>query len=246
MLRVSTLTAWAELQYASTSQTYLRDVLEPYRRTLAALWLACLRDYARIRGDSEVLQESASAAADVAYAGLGREVLLPVSDYSQIGCSLDMLDQYYEDSWTKILRAVGIAMKRQDPHILASVDAQESTSLAKANPDQYDNTAFFFIILGLVFELLASSSDGTDSSYSRQIAALDTLSALVRPEYCGIALFEPSVFAEFTSLLYRMVLTETFSLQSRLIDIVVSLVSTHDSRTLWGRYVVESWFQGRS
>ena len=237
MLRVSTLTAWAELQHASTSQEYLRDVLEPYRRTLACLWLACLRDYARIRGDSEVLQESASTAADVAYAGLGREVLLPVRDFLPDQLLADMFYQYYEDSWTKILRAVGIAMKRQDPHILASVDPRESGTLEKADPD---NTPFFFIILGLVFELLTSSSDGANSTHLKQVAALDTLSALVRPEYCGAALFEPPIFAEFTSLLYRMVLTEPLSLQLRLIDAVVSLVSAHDSKTLWGRHVEES------
>lgn len=78
MLRVSTLTAWAELEVASAAQAYLKAVLQPYRAILASLWIASLRDYASIRADSEVLQESASGAMDVAYTGLGREVLLPV------------------------------------------------------------------------------------------------------------------------------------------------------------------------
>ncbi|KAF8333580.1 ARM repeat-containing protein [Cantharellus anzutake] len=219
MLRVSTLTAWAELQHASITQAYLSDVLEPYRQTLAGLWLACLRDYARIRGDSEILQETVSDSADVVYAGLGREVLLP----------------YYEDSWTRILRAVGIAMKRQDPHILATVDGKATTG--SANPDPYSGNAYFFIIFGLVFELLASSSNGSASTPSKQLAlhaALDTLPALVRPEYCGIALFEPPIFTEFTSLCYRMMLTEPSIVQLRLIETIVSLVSTHSAKSLWG------------
>ena len=79
MLRISTLSAWAELQIASVQQDYLRAVVEPHRRTLAMLWVAALRDYASIKGDSEVFQDSGSAAIDAPYASLGREVLLPVS-----------------------------------------------------------------------------------------------------------------------------------------------------------------------
>ena len=79
MLRISTLTAWAELEMASVQQNYLKAVVTPYRPTLAVLWVASLRDYASIKGDSEVFQDSGSAAIDAPYASLGREVLLPVS-----------------------------------------------------------------------------------------------------------------------------------------------------------------------
>jgi hypothetical protein len=78
MLRISTLSAWAELMVASPRQKYLDKVVEPHRATLAPLWIASLRDYATIKGDSEVFQDGGSAAVDSPYAGLGREVLLPV------------------------------------------------------------------------------------------------------------------------------------------------------------------------
>lgn len=78
MLRISTLTAWAELQVSSARQSYLKDVIEPYRATLASLWISSLRDYASVRGDSELLQDSSSAAMDASYVSMGREVLLPV------------------------------------------------------------------------------------------------------------------------------------------------------------------------
>ena len=81
MLRISTLTAWAELEMASVQQNYLKAVVTPYRPTLAILWVASLRDYASIKGDSEVFQDSGSAAIDAPYASLGREVLLPVRWY---------------------------------------------------------------------------------------------------------------------------------------------------------------------
>lgn len=78
MLRISTLAAWAELQVASSHQTYLTKIVEPHRSTLATLWIASLKDYAGIKGDSEVLQESTSASMDSPTSGMGREVLLPV------------------------------------------------------------------------------------------------------------------------------------------------------------------------
>jgi HEAT repeat-containing protein 5 len=79
MLKISTLTAWAELQIASTHQDYLKAVISPYQETLATLWIGALRDYASIRGDTEILQEATSSAVDTLYLNLGKEVLLPVS-----------------------------------------------------------------------------------------------------------------------------------------------------------------------
>jgi len=79
MLRVSTLTAWAELQVACSSQTYLEAVVKPFRPSLAGLWVGALRDYASIRADSELVQETSSVAMDASYGGLAREILFPVS-----------------------------------------------------------------------------------------------------------------------------------------------------------------------
>lgn len=79
MLRISTLSAWAELEVASVQQNYLKEVVSPYNAPLAMLWVASLRDYASIKGDSEVFQDGGTAIMDMPYASLGREVLLPVS-----------------------------------------------------------------------------------------------------------------------------------------------------------------------
>ena len=80
MLRIATLTAWAELEIAGAIQAYLQEVLKPQRATLVTLWISSLRDYATIRGDSEVLQETASTGMDTISVSLGKEVLLPVCD----------------------------------------------------------------------------------------------------------------------------------------------------------------------
>ena len=79
MLRIATVSAWAQLEVATVSQVYLKEVIKPYRATLASLWIASLRDYASIRVDSEALQDSSSVALDSSFSGLGKEVLLPVS-----------------------------------------------------------------------------------------------------------------------------------------------------------------------
>lgn len=81
MLRISTLSAWAQLEVASAQQSYLLNVVKPYRATLASLWIASLRDYASIRTDSEFLQDSSSVALDSSYSSLGKEVLLPVRPF---------------------------------------------------------------------------------------------------------------------------------------------------------------------
>lgn len=80
MLRISTLSAWAQLQVSSVQQSYLQQVVQPYRPILASLWVASLRDYAGIRIDSEFLSDTSSVALDSSYSSLGKEVLLPVSE----------------------------------------------------------------------------------------------------------------------------------------------------------------------
>ena len=78
MLRIATLSAWAQLASSSVSQPYLKEVIKPHRADLASLWVASLRDYAGIRAGSENIQDTTSAPLDAAYASLGRDVLLPV------------------------------------------------------------------------------------------------------------------------------------------------------------------------
>lgn len=79
MLRISIITAWAELEIATPQQPYLQLVVAPHRFVLASLWIASLRDYASVRVDSESLQDNA-ASFDSSYSSLGREILLPVNN----------------------------------------------------------------------------------------------------------------------------------------------------------------------
>ncbi|KAJ6577043.1 clathrin-coated vesicle protein [Mycena vulgaris] len=222
MLRISTLSAWAQLEIASSQQAYLTNVLKPYRATLASLWLASLRDYASIRIDSEFLHDTSSVALDSSYSSLGKEVLLP----------------YYANSWSVILQAVAAAMQANDPHILAAMDGQEvgkdAAPPVKEGPRE-EPSMFFFIIFGLVYEALATasaeSSSSTTSRQSTVIAALQTLKCLVRPEYAGKAIMEPAIFDEFISLCYRMAMTETARIQIHLVEVLAIVAATQGNTT---------------
>ncbi|KAF8206326.1 armadillo-type protein [Mycena galopus ATCC 62051] len=219
MLRISTLSAWAQLEIASSQQAYLIDVLKPYRSTLASLWLASLRDYASIRIDSEFLHDTSSVALDSSYSSLGKEVLLP----------------YYANAWSVILQAVATAMQADDPHILAAMDGQELGKDAKPpvkEARRQEPSMFFFIVFGLVYEALATASaESSSSTTSRQTtvtAALQTLKCLVRPEYAGRAMMEPAIFDEFISLCYRMAMTESARIQIHLVEVLAIMAATQD------------------
>ncbi|GLB35175.1 putative clathrin-coated vesicle protein [Lyophyllum shimeji] len=218
MLRISTLSAWAQLQVATPNQTYLEAVVQPQRSTLASLWIVALRDYASIRVDSEFLNDTSTVALDSSYSSLGKEVLLP----------------YYAESWPIILHAVATAMEHNDPHILAAMDGQELNQESQ----QLDVSkrevpaAFFHTIFGLVYEaLVTSAADSTSASSARQslvISSLQALKSLVRPEYSGKAIKEPMIFDEFISLCYRIAMTESAIIQVHLVEMLSSFASSQE------------------
>ena len=117
-------------------------------------------------------------------------------------------------------------MEAKDPHILAAMDGKE---VDKHNPqsqviaitDRKEPTAFFFVVFGLVYEAIATASADTSSeSRSGVISALTALKFLVRPEYSGQAIMEPTIFEEFISLCYRIGMTETAGIQIHLIEML--------------------------
>jgi len=81
MVKMSVFSAWAELQIASAEQKYLVDVLRPHIAHLTPLWLASLREYARLRFEPDISSmgsASMSGSLDTIYAALNREILLKV------------------------------------------------------------------------------------------------------------------------------------------------------------------------
>ena len=82
MVRMSVLSAWAELQVASIQQEYLIKVVKPYVAKLTPLWLSSLQEFARLRFEPDISSSIGPArpedSLDVVYAALNRQTLLKV------------------------------------------------------------------------------------------------------------------------------------------------------------------------
>ena len=76
------LSAWAELQVASTEQDYLVKVMQPHVAKLTPLWLSSLQEFARLRFEPDISNSTGPArpdeGLDVVYAALNRQTLLKV------------------------------------------------------------------------------------------------------------------------------------------------------------------------
>ena len=83
MVRMSILSAWAELQVASLQQEYLIKVVKPHTAKLTPLWLSSLQEFARLRFEPDISNTTGPArldeGLDVVYAALNRQTLLKVS-----------------------------------------------------------------------------------------------------------------------------------------------------------------------
>ena len=79
---MSVLSAWAELQVASTHQEYLIKVVKPHVAKLTPLWLSSLQDFARLRFEPDISDSTGPArpdeGLDVVYAAFNRQTLLKV------------------------------------------------------------------------------------------------------------------------------------------------------------------------
>jgi len=82
MVRMAVLSAWAELQVASIEKAYLVKVMKPHVSKLTPLWLSSLQEFARLRFEPDISNNTGPArpdeGLDVVYAALNRQTLLKV------------------------------------------------------------------------------------------------------------------------------------------------------------------------
>ncbi|GAA5857242.1 hypothetical protein JCM9279_001817 [Rhodotorula babjevae] len=214
MLKTSIFAAWAQFQSASVRQPYLADVIRPHLPLLCPFWLASLREYARVRTGPETVASSESstggAAFDSVYSGLSRETALP----------------FYERAWPQMLHAVATLLKASNPHLLRAIDGldpnDESTALP--SPHRGDPALYFWVLFGLSFEVLCSSSSaGATSAAAVQAIALEALVGLTRPDVAGGVLQDVALFDEVCNLCLRLAITEGPEIKARVLEIAVSL-----------------------
>ena len=219
MLKIAVFTAWAELEVASIQQEYLVQVVKPHLAKITPFWIACLREYAKIRSDpdGEGLGGPGggsgpviNASLDSQYAGLAREVISP----------------YHEASWFKILNAVAVLMNADDPTILRAMDGEptegdaagaKAPSLSRSEP-----SLFFFVLYGLAFEALSTKTAGIEGSEEAKIMriALQAMTSLSKPAYAGSVLLQEPIFEELCNLSYRLVMTEPPLVQVSVLEMI--------------------------
>jgi HEAT repeat-containing protein 5 len=124
-----------------------------------------------------------------------------------------------------MLNAVATAMETQDPYILGAMEGMDDVAAASTRRNAgSEPTAMFFVIFGLVYEALSSSTPYSESSMtasgSMPLIALRTMKCLVRREYSGKALLEPTIFDELLNLWYRIAMTEPPVLQTQLMEVI--------------------------
>ncbi|KAF2025000.1 HEAT repeat protein-like protein [Setomelanomma holmii] len=223
MVKMAVFSAWAELQIASTEQTYLVDVLQPHIAKLTPLWLASLREYARLRFEPDISSSMGSASLsgslDTIYAALNRETLL----------------KFYQDSWLNLVDAIASLIDEDSEFVFDALDGKtdlsQSTGNAKADHINYrdEPVAFFFVLFGLAFEALAGRPGDLQASKEQILEILQALKKILRPSVSGHAIYRDVVFSESMDMLDRLVLTEGLTVQRVIVEIARNLCIGHPS-----------------
>ena len=87
MIKMAVLSAWADLQVASSEQAYLANVVAPHVAKLTPLWLSSLQDFAKLRFEPDISNSmgiNPDDPLDTVYAAFNRQTLLKVADKSII------------------------------------------------------------------------------------------------------------------------------------------------------------------
>ena len=87
MVKMTVLSAWANLQIASVEQDYLVKVIAPYITRLTPLWLSSLQEFARLRFEPDIsscMTSTISDDLDFTYAALNRETLLKARNSQRV------------------------------------------------------------------------------------------------------------------------------------------------------------------
>jgi hypothetical protein len=227
MVKMAVFSAWAELQVASTEQRYLVDVLKPYIGTLTPLWLASLREFARLRFEPDISMSlgppSLSGSLDSIYSALNRETLL----------------RFYQESWLKLVDAIASLIEQDSEFVFDALDGKETDAPAtnghsKGNDINYrdEPVAFFFVLFGIAFEALVARP-GSDALASKEqtLEILQALKKILHPSVSGHAIYREAIFSETMDLLDRLVLTEGLDVQGVIVQIARGLCISHPSAT---------------
>ena len=223
MVKMSVFSAWAELQIASSDQKYLIDVLKPHLAGLTPLWLASLKEYARLRFEPDISTTTGAASLsgnlDSVYSALNRETLL----------------QFYQSSWLHLVEAIASLIDDDSEFVFDALEGRESPEVngeGRTSTDinyRDEPVAFFFVLFGLAFEALVNRSGDSRTGGDHTLDILQALKKILRPSVSGPAIYQEVVFSETMDMLDRLVLTESLNVQSVIVEIARNLCLGHPS-----------------
>ncbi|KAI1117094.1 armadillo-type protein [Nemania sp. NC0429] len=232
MVKMSVFSAWADLQVASLEQKYLLEVLKPHINTLTPLWLASLREFARLRFEPDISMTlgppSMSGSLESIYSALNRETLL----------------RFYQDSWLNLVDAIASLIEQDSEFVFDALDGKETDGPAlnghsKSADINYrdEPVAFFFVLFGIAFEALATRPGQTDSLATQEqtLEILQALKKILHPSVSGHAIYREAIFSETMDLLDRLVLTEGLDVQGVIVEIARALCVAHPSARKQGQ-----------
>ena len=224
MLKMATLSAWAQLQIASIEQKYLESIVQPYLSKLTPLWLASLQEFAKLRFEPEISSsfggDSHSGDLDELYAALNRQIRL----------------SFYQDSWLYVVEAIAVLVERDSDHVFDALDGKSEIASEKGQNGiithgrdmsfREEPVAFFFILYGLAFEALVTQPQERSS---QTLAILQALKKILKPAVSGHAVYQDLVFNETMDALERIALTEGTTTQGVLVEMSRNLALDHIS-----------------
>lgn len=226
MVKLSVLNAWAELQVATVQQDYLRQVVQPNLPILSPLWLSSLKDYARIRLESDVLalaagseglKATSSGGIDSMYSAATKEITLP----------------FYRRSWLKIMGAVATLMESRDPSMIRALEDNSNKEEEGENVQCNQGSPLFYVLFGLCIESLArvSSSSGSRSDAVTTLhICLNSLKTFVHPSLAGQNFVPKAVFLELMNVFDRLVQTEGTQVQLEIVQVTDRIVNAYGSK----------------
>ncbi|KAK9249219.1 hypothetical protein V1506DRAFT_527389 [Lipomyces tetrasporus] len=217
MLKLATLSAWAELQVASIERDYLRDVTMPHVKSLTPLWLTAIKEFAQLRFEPD----SGPVNGTMTLSG-------PIDNAYSAGSKESVL-QLYEQSWLKIVEAIASLIDQNPDLVIGALGDRKGTVINGGKDENNDEpTAFFFVLFGICFEALVIAPGGdTMASKDDMPAILNALKKILRPSICGNSIYQDAVFTETIDLFDRTILTEGYLCQEPLIEILKNLCLNH-------------------
>ncbi|CCG82814.2 Putative uncharacterized protein [Taphrina deformans PYCC 5710] len=207
MIRISILSAWAELQVSSIKQEYLAEVVSPCVRELTPMWLDSLKDYAQLKFEPTTSGNSM----EVQYSTLSRVTMV----------------NFYSRAWLNFVHAIATLIDQDKNFVFEALDTRQSKNGTGDIDYRGEPAAFFMVLFGICFEALAHSSMESSGDEDQNIEVLSALQSILLPSICGNVVYTEPIFTEITDLFGRLLLTEGVATQVVIVDIVARLAKDH-------------------